>query len=108
MKQSEQKNRRRLTGLDRGPRLALPERRHDEVASEREDLSEFESNDFYVHSRNVYVLQPLQRRAGVYHGISSEANSGFRQPTRHEARWVFAFPGDCATPDGVEQFVMAN
>ena len=94
MKQSEQKNRRRLTGLDAGPTLAIPERGQDGFASERESLSRLPSNDFRIHSRDVYVSLLLRRNAGVFHGISSEANSGSLQPTRHEARWVFVFLRD--------------
>jgi hypothetical protein len=94
MKQSEQKNRRRLTGLDTGLTLAIPERGQDGFVSERENLSGFESDDFRIHSRNVYVSLLLRRNAGVFHGVSSEANSGSLQPTRHEARWVFVFLGD--------------
>jgi hypothetical protein len=102
MKQSEQKNRRLLTGLREGPRLAIPERGRDGFASERENLSRLLSNGFRIRSRDVYVLLPWQRHAGVFHGISSEANSGSRQPTRHEARWVFAFQGDSLIPEHFE------
>ncbi|MFZ0338222.1 MAG: hypothetical protein WAL45_09335 [Terracidiphilus sp.] len=108
MKQSEQKNRRRLTGLNADLTLAIPERRHDELAGGRENLSGFESNDFRIHSRAVYVSLLLQRNAGVSSGLTTEVSSGSRQPTRHEARWVFAFAGDSAIPDQVEQFVMAK
>ena len=94
MKQSEQKKRRRLTGLGAGSRLAIPGRGQDESAREGETSSGFASNDFPIHSRNVYVSLLLRRNAGVFHGISSEANSGSRQPTRHEARWVFVFLRD--------------
>ena len=94
MRQSEQKNRRRLAGLDAGPTLAIPERGQDEPANERENFSGFQSNDFRIHSRDVCVLLSFERHAGVFHGISSEANSGSRQPTRHEARWVFVLLGD--------------
>jgi hypothetical protein len=105
MKQSEQRNRRLLTGLDEGPTLAIPERGQDELASGRENFSRLLSDGFRIHSRAVYVSLPLRRRAGVFHGISSEANSGSRQPTRHEARWVFAFWGDS---EQLMQFVMAE
>jgi hypothetical protein len=98
MKQSEQKNRRRLTGLNPGPTLAIPERGRDGFASERENLSGFEHNDLRFHSRDVHVSLLLRRNAGVFHGISSEADSGSRQPTRHEARWVFAFTEDPPFP----------
>jgi hypothetical protein len=108
MKQSEQKNRRHLTGLDAGLRLAIPGRGQDGSASERENFSRLLSNDFRIHSRDVYVSLQLRRNAGVFQGISSEANSGSRQPTRHEARWVFAFSRDSAIPDHFEQFVMAE
>lgn len=106
MKQSEQKNPRHLTGLDVGPTLAIPERRQGEPANERENLPGFKHNDFRIHSRDVYVLLHQQHRAGVFHGINSEANSGFRQPTRHEAWWVFAFSGGWLTPRQIERFVM--
>lgn len=108
MKQSEQKNRRRLTGLDVGSTLAIPERGQDEFASAREKFSGLHSNDFRIHSRDVYVSLLPQRRAGVSSGLTTEANSGPRQPTRHEARWVFAFPGDFLISDQVEQFVVAE
>jgi hypothetical protein len=108
MKQSEQKNRRRLTGLNAGRTLAIPERGQDRFASARENVSRLLSNDFRIHSRDVYVPLPLQRRAGVFHGISSEANSGSLQPTRHEARWVFAFPGDSVIPDHFERYETAR
>ena len=109
MTQSEQKNRRRLTGLDAGSRLAIPERRHDEPAGGRENFAGFESNDLRIHSRDVYgLLLQLRRRAGVSSGLTTEANSGTRQPTRHAARWVFAFPGDSMIPDHFEQYVMAE
>lgn len=108
MRQSEQKNRRHLTGLNEGPRLAIPERGQDELAREREKLSSLQRNDLQIHSRDVSVSLQLRRTAGVFHGISSETNSGSRQPTRHLARWVFAFPRDVSISDGVEQFVMAN
>jgi len=107
MKQSEQKNRWRLTGLDRGPTLAIPERGHDRFASERETSSGFACNDFRIHSRVVYVPLLLRRNAGVFHGISSEANSGSRQPTRHEARWVFAFGRDSVISEQPMQLAMA-
>ena len=107
MTQSEQKNRRRLTGLDAGSRLAIPERGQDRFASERENVSGSDGNDFRIHSREVYVSLLLRRNAGVFHGISSEANSGSRQPTRHEARWVFAFSEDSAIFEQLKQFVMA-
>jgi len=108
MKQSEQKNRRLLTGLREGPRLAIPGRGQDVPASEREILSRLLSYGFRIRSRDVYVLLPWQRRAGVFHGISSEANSGSRQPTRNEARWVFSFPGDSLIPKHFEWDVMAQ
>lgn len=98
MKQSEQKNRRRLTGLEAGLKLAIPERGQDGFASERENFSRLLGNDFRIHSRDVYVSLLLRRNAGVFHGISSEANSESLQPTRHEARWVFSFPGDSVIP----------
>lgn len=105
MKQSEQKNRRLLTGLNADLRVAIPERRHDEAAREGKFLSGFDGNDFPIHSRDMYVLQlqPL-RNAGVFHGISSDANSESRQPTRHQARWVFSFPGDSLIPEHGERF----
>jgi hypothetical protein len=106
MKQSEQKNRWHLTGLDEGSRLAIPERGQDEPASGRENFAVDESNDFRIHSRDVYGL--LQRRAGVSTGLITEANSGSRQPTRHEARWVFSFPGDSLIPDHFERYVMVE
>jgi hypothetical protein len=99
MKQSEQKNRRLLTGLDAGLRLAIPERGQDGFASERENFSRLLTNDFRIHSCDVYVLLRQQHRAGVSSGLTTEVNSGSRQPTRHEARWVFAFQGDFAIPD---------
>ena len=99
MKQSEQKNRRLLTGLREGPTLAIPERGQDGFVSGRENFSRLLSNGFRIHSRDVYVLLPQQRRAGVSSGLTTEANSGSRQPTRHEARWVFAFQRDFAIPD---------
>lgn len=108
MKQSEQKNRRRLTGLNVDPTLAIPERRQDEAVRERENFSGFESNDFRIHSRAVYVSLLLQRKAGVSSGLITEENSGSRQPTRHEARWVFAFAGDSVIPNHFEQIVMAG
>jgi len=108
MKQSEQKNRRRLIGLDAGLTLAIPERGQDGFASERENVSRLLSNDFWIHSRVVYVSLLLRRKAGVFHGISSEANSGSLQPTRHEARWVFAFPGDSVIPDHFERYETAR
>jgi hypothetical protein len=94
MKQSEQKNRRHLTGLNAGLRLAIPGRGQDGFASARESIPGLSSDDFWIHSRDVYVPLSFERRAGVFHGISSEENSGFLQPTRQEARWVFAFLGD--------------
>jgi hypothetical protein len=103
MKQSEQKNRRRLTGLYVDLTLAIPGRGHDGLASERENFSRLFSSDFRIHSRDVYVLLFQQHRAGVFHGIGSEANSGSRPPTRHEARWVFAFPGDSLIPENFER-----
>jgi hypothetical protein len=108
MKQSEQKNRRLLTGLREGPTLAIPERGRDGFAIERENLSRLLSNGFRIHSRDVYVSLPWQRRAGVFHGISSEVNSESRQPTRHEARWVFSLPGDSLIPKHFEWDVMAH
>jgi hypothetical protein len=94
MKQSEQKNRRRLTRLYAGFRLPIPGRGQVWSACERETLSGFASNDFPIHSRDVYVSLLLRRNAGMFHGISSEANSGSLQPTRQEARWVFVFLGN--------------
>jgi hypothetical protein len=94
MKQSEQKNRRRLTGLYVDPKLGISERRQDEPAGESESLSGFEKNDFRIQSRDVHVLLQLRRNAGVSSGLTTEGNSGSRQPTRQEARWVFAFSGD--------------
>jgi len=109
MKQSEQKNRRRLTGLDVDPTLAIPAKRQNGSASEREIDSGFKRNDLRIHSRDVYVSLLLQRNAGVSSGLTTEANSGPRQPTRHEARWVFAFPGDALIPkQQFEQFAMAE
>jgi hypothetical protein len=108
MKQSEQKNRRRLTGLDVGSTLAIPGRGQDDFACERENFSGFQSNDFRIHSRDVYVSLLLQRRAGVSSGLTTEANSGSRQPTRHEARWVFAFPGNSMIPHQIERFITAE
>ncbi len=108
MKQSEQKNRRRLTGLDGDPTLAIPERGQDKLAGERENFTGFESNDFRIHSRDVYVSLLLQRRAGVSSGLTTEANSGPRQPTRHEARWVFAFREESLISHKIERFVMAG
>ena len=108
MKQSEQKNRRLLTGPCEGPRLAIPGRGQDEPAVEWENFSRLLSNGFQIHSRDVYVSLLLQRRAGVFHGISSEANSGSRQPTRHEARWVFSFPRDSLTSEHFERSEMAQ
>jgi hypothetical protein len=108
MKQSEQKNRRLLTGLEAGPTLAIPERRQDGFARERENISGFDGNDFQIHSRDVYVPLLLRRDAGVFQGISSEANSASRQPTRHEARWVFAFPGNSAMPNHFVRCEMAE
>jgi hypothetical protein len=108
MKQSEQKNRRLLTGLREGPRLAIPGRGQDELAVEWENFSRLLSNGFRIHSRDVYVSLPLQRHAGVFHGISSEANSGSRQPTRNEARWVFSFPRDSLIPEHFELYEMAQ
>jgi hypothetical protein len=108
MKQSEQKNRRRLIGLDAGLTLAIPERGQDGFASEREGVSSFQSNDFRIHSRDVYVLLLQQHRAGVSSGLISEVNSGSRQPTRHEARWVFVFPGDSVIPEHFERYEMAK
>jgi hypothetical protein len=106
MKQSEQKNRRRLTGLEVGPTLAIPERWQDAPANERESFSSLQRNDFRLHSRDVCVSLLLQRRAGVSSGLSTEASSGTRQPTRHEARWVFAFLGDSLIPNQqFERFV---
>jgi hypothetical protein len=103
MKQSEQKNRRRLTRLEAGLKLAIPERGQDGFASERENFSRLLGNDFRIHSRDVYVSLLLRRNAGVFHGISSEANSESLQPTRHEARWVFSFPGDSVTTKHFER-----
>jgi len=108
MKQSEQKNRRLLTGLREGPTLAIPERGQDGFVSGRENFSRLLSNDFRIHSRDVYLSLPLRRHAGVFHGISSEANSGSRQPTRHEARWVFSFPRDSLTSEHFERSEMAQ
>jgi hypothetical protein len=108
MKQSEQKNRRRLTGLDAGPRLAIPERMQDGFASERKSVSRLQSDDFRLHSRDVYVSLLLRRKAGVSSGLTTEANSGSRQPTRQEARWVFAFTEDSAISDHFEKFVTAE
>jgi hypothetical protein len=108
MKQSEQKNRRHLTGLDAGLRLAIPGRGQDGFASERENFSRLLSNDFRIHSRDVYVSLLLRRNAGVFQGVSSEANSGSRQPTRHEARWVFSCPGDSVIPNQFEWYEMAR
>jgi hypothetical protein len=107
MKQSEQKNRRRLTGRDAGLTLAIPGQGQDESARERETSSGLECNDFRIHSRDVYVSLLSQRRAGVSSGLTTEANSGSRQPTRHEARWVFAFSGDSVISEQLMQFVMA-
>jgi hypothetical protein len=108
MKQLERKNRRRLTGLDVGSTLAVPERRQDEPASGRENFSDFESNDYRIHSRDVYVLLQQQRDAGVCSGLATEANSGSLQPTRHEARWVFVFLGDLLISHKHEQIAMAE
>jgi hypothetical protein len=108
MKQSEQKNRPRLTCLEACLRLAIPERGQDALANERGHFPGFKSNDFRIHSRDVYVPLLLQRRAGVSSGLTTEANSGSRQPTRHEARWVFAFPGDSGIPGHFEQYVTAE
>lgn len=107
MKQSEQKNRRLLTGLARGPRLAIPERGQGRFANERETSSGFACNELRIHSRIVYVSLLLRRKAGVFHGIVSEATSGSRQPTRHEARWVFAFWGDAVIAGQLMQSAMA-
>jgi len=108
MKQSEQKNRWRLTGLDVGSTLAIPGRGQDAFACERENFSGFQSNDFRIHSRDVYVSLLQQRRAGVSSGLTTEANSGSRQPTRLEAWWVFAFWGESLIPYKIEQFGMAE
>ena len=108
MTQSEQKNRRRLTGLDVDLTLTIPERGQDEPAGERENFSGFDSNDFRIHSRDVYVSLLLQRKAGVSSGLTTEANSGSRQPTRHEARWVFAFREESLISQKIERFVMAG
>jgi hypothetical protein len=108
MKQSEQKNRRRLTGLEVDLTLAIPERRQNDFASARGKFSGLHSNDFRIHSRDVYVSLLLQRRAGVFSGLATEANSGSRQPTRHEARWVFAFREESLIPHKIEQFVVAG
>jgi|HubBroStandDraft_1064217.scaffolds.fasta_scaffold855490_1 hypothetical protein len=108
MKQSEQKNRRLLTGLDAGLRLAIPGRGQDGFASGRENFSGFDGNDFRIHSRDVHVSLLLLRNAGVFHGISSEANSESLQPTRQEARWVFSFPGDSVIPNQFERLEMAK
>jgi hypothetical protein len=91
MKQYVQKNRRRLTGLVAGPTLAIPASGQDHFAGERGNSSGIESNDLRIHSRGVYVSLLPQRRAGVSSGLITEANSESRQPTRLEARWVFAF-----------------
>jgi hypothetical protein len=98
MKQSEQKNRRRLTELEVGSTLTIPKRGQDVPASERESITSVQRNDFRLHSRGVYVSLLPQRRAGVSSGLITEANSGSRQPTRYEARWVFAFSGDSLIP----------
>lgn len=110
MKQSEQKNRRLLTGLYAGLRLAIPERGRDEFASERENFSRLLSHDLRIHSRDVYVSLLLRRNrnAGEFQGIGSETNSGSRQPTRDEARWVFSFPGDSMIPNHFERYKMAR
>jgi len=53
----------------------------DGFASARESIPGLSSDDFWIHSRDVYVPLSFERRAGVFHGISSEENSGFLQPT---------------------------
>jgi hypothetical protein len=108
MKQSEQKNRRLLTGLREGPRLAIPGRGQDGFASARENFTGFDRNDFRIHSRDVYVLPLQQRQAGVSSGLTTEANSGSRQPTRQEARWVFSFLRSSRIPEHFEQLLMTE
>ena len=56
-----------------------------------------ENNEFGIHSRNVFVLLPLQCAAGVCLGLNSEAISEPRRPTRQLAWWVFYFRGQ---PEG--------
>jgi hypothetical protein len=108
MKQLEQKNRGRLTGLHACPGLAVPGRGQGEPASAWGKFSNLQRNDFRIHSRDVYVSLRLQRRAGVSSGLTTEANPGSRQPTRPAAWWVFAFSGDSPIPNQFEQFVMAE
>jgi len=97
MNQSEQKSRRCLTAVR--VRFSVDLSSHGQVvlAGERENTLGFENNDFRIHSRNVYVSL-LRRYAGVSSGLTTEANFRSRQPTRYDARWVFAFPGEYRFP----------
>lgn len=108
MKQSEQKSRRRLTGLEADPTLALPHRWQVRFAGEGKTATGIRSNDLRIHSRDVHVSQLLRRNAGVFTGLITKANSGSRQPTRHEARWVFAFAADLLIPNPIERFMKAE
>jgi hypothetical protein len=98
MKQSKLKKRLSLTSPDADHRLSLHARPFLEFAAQRQSNSSFRINGIHVQSRNVYALQPLQRLAGVFPGLNSEAFSGSRQPTRQKARWVFSFLAEFENP----------
>lgn len=91
--------RRRLTGRKVVPRVSLAGQDFPNPRLTRDWT--FDSDAYFVHSRDVSLLQHVRRHAGVFLGIESEAISGSRRPTRQTARWVSCW---AAFPDSFGSF----
>jgi hypothetical protein len=83
--------RRRLTCHCTDSTLSLPGNVHVVISALPGKTPGSGIDEIGSHTRELYVLLPLQRSAGVCRGLDSESSSESRRPTRQTARWVFCF-----------------